>query len=249
MNTISAIIIEDELPAAELLFSYLQKYPEINVIERCKDGFTGLKGIQEHKPDLVFLDIQMPKLTGFELLELLDEKPFVIFTTAYDEFAIKAFEMNAVDYLLKPFSQERFDKAIQKAKELIETKSPIISASLNELSKTVANEQSVLERIVVKNNSNISVIPTHKISHIEAYDDYVIIHSEGKKHLKNKSMQFYEQHLNQRMFVRIHRKYIVNVDYIQKIMLWEKETYMVKLTTEDELRASRAGYKRLKELF
>jgi two-component system, LytTR family, response regulator len=249
MMKIRAIIVEDEAPATELLQSYLQEFPNIELMQICSDGFSGVKAIQEHHPQLIFLDVQMPKINGFEMLELLDEQPYVIFTTAFDEYAIKAFEMNAVDYLLKPFSRARFSQAVQKAIERIHLEENAKSdVSIKEKSDFLLKGQ-FLERIVVKNRSKILVFPIHKISHIQAYDDYVIIFSDGDKHLKNKTMIYYETHLPPQTFVRVHRSYIVNVDYIDEIMLWEKETYLIQLKTGEKIRASRSGYKKLKEVF
>ncbi len=249
MKEISVIIIEDEIPAQELILAYLKEHENIRVIEICNDGFSGLKAIQKHQPDLIFLDIQMPKLNGFEMLELIDDRPAIIFTTAYDEFAIRAFEMNAVDYLLKPFSSERFDDALNKVQIRMQIEKHETSKSLKKPSEEFLPEGFSIERIVVKQKSNIVVIPVSKIAYIEAYDDYVFICSEGKRFLKQKTMKFYEEHLNPGKFIRIHRSWIVNIDFISQIMLWEKDTYMVKLKSGEELRASRAGYKRLKEIF
>ncbi len=249
MQKIKVIIIEDELPASELIVAYLKDYPNVEVLKICNDGFAGVKAIQELSPDLIFLDIQMPKLSGFEMLELIENPPAIIFTTAFDEYAIKAFEMNAVDYLMKPFSKERFANALTKAKNKIE-----LSAKMEQQStgmQPIINLPlgNFIERVVVKMNNIISVIPVSKIAYIEAYDDYVFIYSDGKRHLKQKTMKYYEKNLNNNKFLRIHRSWIVNVDFIDQIILWEKDTYKVKLKTGEELRASRSGYKKLKELF
>ncbi len=248
MKPIKAIIIEDEVPASDLLSAYLKEHKHISVIDICSDGFAGLKAIQEKQPDLIFLDVQMPKLTGFEMLEILENPPVIIFTTAFDEYAIKAFEMNAVDYLLKPFSRQRFADALQKAEVRIEM---MKSGSQNDQEKShiaVFPPGKYIDRIVVKKNNRIIVLPVSSVSHIEAYDDYVFIHSEENKNLKQKTMRYYEQYLDPKRFIRIHRSWIVNIEFIDQILLWEKETYMVKLKTGEELRASRSGYKRLKEL-
>lgn len=247
MEKIRAIIVEDETPAVDLVREYLKSYPEIEIVDICNDGFSGIKSVNLHKPDLLFLDIQMPKLTGFEMLELLENKPHIIFTTAFDEFAIKAFELNAIDYLLKPFSRERFDKAISKVITKLASHTEEFENNDSESITNNLASKEILDRIVVKKNSNIIILPLSTVSHIEAYDDYVIIHSEGQKHLKMKTMSYYEKHLPQQTFIRIHRSYIVNIEFIEQIMLWEKDTYMVKLKSSHELRASRAGYKRLKE--
>src|ERR1700758_653213 len=170
---INAVIIDDEPLARSIVKEYLQNHKNISVLQECNDGFEGVKAITKHKPDIIFLDIQMPKITGFEMLELIDSPPAVIFTTAFDEYAIKAFEAHAVDYLLKPFSKERFDKALKKWKEqhnTNETRSN--TTSLLDDAKKQPEEQS---RVVVKNGNNIKIIPVSEIHYLEAYDDYVKI--------------------------------------------------------------------------
>ncbi len=249
MNKITVLIIDDEKPAAELISAYLKDFPDIEIAAICNDGFSGAKAIQEHSPDLIFLDVQMPKLTGFEMLEIIENPPEVIFTTAYDEYAIKAFEINAVDYLMKPFSKERFANALNKAVYKIQNTQKDSTQNTDKQIITNTPSDLFIERVVVKMNSNITVIPVSKISHIEAYDDYVFIYSEGKRHLKQKTMKYYEEHLDIKKFIRIHRSWIVNVDFIDQIILWEKDTYKIKLKTGEELRASRSGYKKLKEMF
>jgi len=249
MNPIKVIIIDDEQPATELISAYLQKIGGYEIAGICHDGFSALKSIQELNPDLIFLDVQMPKLTGFEMLELIENPPVIIFTTAFDEFAIKAFEMNAVDYLLKPFSRDRFAASLEKAAQQLVFRKQNHKSSRKTNDATVEIAPDILERIVVKKNNKIFVLSASAITHFEAYDDYVIIHSDGQRFIKQKTMQFYDQHLDPKKFIRIHRSWIVNVECIDQIMLWEKETYMVKLKDGSELRASRAGYKRLKELF
>ena len=249
MEKIKALIIEDEMPAVELIQSYLQDYPNIEVAAVCNDGFSGIKAVQEHKPQLIFLDVQMPKLTGFEMLELIDELPAIIFTTAFDEYAIKAFEMNAVDYLLKPFSRERFASAVKKAIDKMQLFDSKSSQNVKIETNSFHPEGRLIERIVIKKESKILVIPDNKISHLEAYGDYVFVYSGEERHIKQKTMKFYEQNLDSKKFLRIHRSWIVNVDYIDQIMLYEKDTYKVKLKTGHELRASRAGYKNLREFF
>lgn len=243
------LIIEDELPAAELIVAYLKDYPNIQNTGIFNDGFSGLKAIQESSPDIVFLDVQMPKLNGFEMLELIETPPIIVFTTAFDEYAIKAFDMNAADYLLKPFSKQRFSEAIDKAVKRLELKKTSSTLGLEDNVIDFLPPGKIIERIVVKNNARITILPVHEVSHIEAWDDYVIVHSNGQKHLKQKTMKYYEDHLQLNRFIRIHRSFIVNVDFIDQIMLWEKETYMVKLKNGTELRASRSGYKKLKEIF
>src|ERR1700749_1896195 len=169
-----ALLIDDEPLARMVVREYLQAFPQIEVITECNDGFEGLKAIQQYQPDLIFLDIQMPKINGFEMLELLDQSPAVIFTTAFDEYAIKAFEAHAVDYLLKPFSQDRFDKAIQKWKE----QKAGSQKNTEELLETASYSPSQRQRIVVKTGSKIKIIPVQDVFYLEAADDYVKVHTQ-----------------------------------------------------------------------
>ena len=242
---IRVLIIEDEEPARELIRHYLAGYDEIDVVGECADGFSGLKSIQELTPDLVFLDIQMPKLTGFELLEVLEKRPEIIFTTAYDEFAIKAFDLNAVDYLLKPYSQERFDAALKKGISRLGKEKEDDSPKSGFDGYRSEGSPSI-NRIVVRKGSGISFIPIDTILYIEAEDDYVMIwHDEGKA-LKQQTMKYYESNLPEDEFVRIHRSAIVRVDQISRIEPYGKDTYRAILKNEKRLPVSRSGYKKLK---
>lgn len=241
---IKTIVIDDEPLARMIILEYLKGHTDITVLAECGDGFEGAKAIQQHKPDLVFLDIQMPKLTGFEMLEILDEMPNVIFTTAFDEFAIKAFEKNAIDYLLKPISQERFEQAISKFKSNHTTVTP---QDTREKVNTITEEES-LERIVVKNGSQIKIIPVQQVNFLEAYDDYVKIHTKDGMFLKNKTMSSFEKQLDAKQFVRVHRSFIVKVDQLAKIEPMEKESYIATLLTGEKINISKSGYVRLKQV-
>ena len=234
------IIIDDEPLARQLVIEYLQSYKDLVVLE-CNDGFEGIKAIQQHSPDLVFLDIQMPKINGFEMLELLEETPPVIFTTAFDEFAIKAFETNAVDYLLKPFSKERFDKAFIKflQRPTQNTISVIDTAAESPLQQN---------RIVVKDGSKIKIIPVNQVQFLEAADDYVKIVTAEGSFLKKRTMSFFERSLEAQQFVRIHRSYIVNSQLITRINGHEKENHSLQLNTGVSLPVSKTGYAKLKDL-
>jgi two-component system, LytTR family, response regulator len=245
MNT--AIIIDDEQPARDLIKHYLKAFPDIELLGDYPDGFSGLKAIQELKPEIVFLDIQMPKLTGFELLEILENPPHIIFSTAYDQYAIKAFEMTAVDYLLKPYSAERFGQAIKKVMQQI-LSSGAETPQLKNLVSTLETNPEYLQRIAVKTRHKIEVIPVNDISHIEADDDYVTIHTDKEKYLKEKTMKYMESHLDPAQFVRVHRSYIVNINQIARLELYQKETYHVLLKNGASIRASTTGYKELKQL-
>jgi two-component system LytT family response regulator len=204
-----------------------------------------VKAIQQHQPDLIFLDIQMPKINGFEMLELVDQPPAVIFTTAFDEYAIKAFEAHAIDYLLKPFSQERFDNAIAKWNE---QKTPANDRGTHGLLETASQSPSQSQRIVVKNGSKIKIIPVHDILYLEAADDYVKVHTPEGYFLKNKTMNHFEQVLDGQQFVRSHRSYIVNVQQITRIDPYEKDNHVAILRSGVKVPVSRSGYGKLKEV-
>ncbi len=244
-NKIRTIIIDDEQLARSITKGYLSKHPEIEIIAECSNGFDAIKKINEEKPDLIFLDIQMPKINGFEMLELLENPPAIIFTTAYDQFAIKAFEVSAVDYLLKPFSEERFNKALKKSYTYIQDKFQQDSAIKNIIKQ---NDERIefLERVVIKEGAKISILPVESIKWIEAQDDYVMINSEQGRFLKKKTMKYFENHLDENMFIRIHRSYIINADYIQHLEQKGKESYQLILKNGKELPVSKTGLSKLK---
>lgn len=240
-----AVIIDDEPLSREIVKAYLKAFPEIEVAQECGDGFEGVKAIQQHNPDLIFLDIQMPKITGFEMLELIDQKPAVIFITAYDSFAIKAFEANAVDYLLKPVAEDRFRAAILKWKSQIAPASPEPMERVLSTMSTTAGQQN---RIVVKTGSKVKIIPSHEILYLEADDDFVKIFTAEGSFLKNKTMSFYEQSLDAAHFVRVHRSYIVQINQITKIEPYQKETHLAILRDGKQIPVSKTGYAKLKTI-
>jgi two-component system LytT family response regulator len=239
-----AIIIDDEPLARMIVKEYLQSYKEIEIVGECGDGFEGLKAIQQYQPDLVFLDIQMPKITGFEMLELVDQPVSIIFTTAYDQYAIKAFEANAVDYLLKPFGKERFDKAMQKFSEQRGANSR--KEQPEQLLQTAANSPTQNNRVVVKNGNKIKIIPAIDILYLEAADDYVKIHTKEGAFLKNKTMSYFEETLDRSLFVRCHRSYIINIQEVTRIDQNEKDSHIALLKSGIKIPVSRNGYTKLK---
>jgi two-component system, LytTR family, response regulator len=246
MENIRTVIVEDEAPARDILKHYLKDFPVIDIVAECADGFSGLKTITELKPDLVFLDIQMPRLTGFEMIEVMTEKPVIIFTTAYDQFAIKAFEMNAIDYLLKPFPKERLRNAVQKAVEKIGKRTEDERPPALLLEK-IPNSAAPLNRIVARKGNSINIIPVEQIRYLHAEDDYVMIfHSDGKV-LKQQTMKYYEENLPKEKFARIHRSFIVKIEEINRLEPYSKDNYVAVLHSGDKLPVSRAGYKHLKE--
>lgn len=235
------LIIDDEPLARSIIRAYLKPFPGIAVAGECGDGFEAAKMIADTHPDLLFLDIQMPKINGFELLELLPEPPAVIFTTAFDEYALKAFEVHALDYLLKPFSAERFSLAVEKWLSVApETRTPLPAVNYQH-----PEEQF---RVVIKDGSEIRIIPTAEIHYIEAYDDYVKIHTAKGTHLKKKTMAHFEQSLPPQQFVRIHRSFILNIQELTRIESYEKNSYVAILKSGARLSISRNAYADLKQV-
>lgn len=241
---IRTLIIEDEEPARMLVRKFLEDFSEIEVLGECADGFAAVKSINEHKPDLIFLDVQMPKLSGFELLEIIEHKPQVIFTTAYDSYAIKAFDENAVDYLLKPFSRERFADAVRKVMGRIASQD---EQNYTDVIALAEGKTEILQRIAVKSGSKIEIIAVGDIIYLESEGDYVMIHTKTGKFLKEKTMKYFEQHLDRDTFIRVHRSYIININEISRIELFEKESYIIKLKSGEQVKASSSGYKALKD--
>ena len=239
------VIIDDESLARSIVKEYLLKHPDLQVVEECNNGFEGMKAIQQHHPDLVLLDIQMPKINGFEMLELLEQPPPIIFTTAYDEYAIKAFEAYAIDYLLKPFNQDRFDKAIRKWGEQKNQNSEKVTRDLLESASQLPPQN---HRIVVKTAGRIKIIPVDEIYFLEAADDYVKVHTKEGSFLKNKTMAHFEKVLDIQKFVRTHRSYIVNVQLITRLDPYEKENHIAILKTGAQIPVSKSGYGKLKEV-
>lgn len=244
MEKVKAVIIEDEELGRELIKNYLKDVENIEIIAECENGFEGIKAIQDLKPDVVFLDIQMPKLNGFEMLEILDEKPEIIFTTAYNQYAIQAFELNAVDYLLKPFSKERLLDAFEKAVSRMKMNQPG-AEKINKLIQQPLDE--IIERVVVKSNTKIHVIPVEKIRYLEAQDDYVMIYTFEGRHLKQSTMKYFEEHLDPKEFMRVHRSYIIRLDQVVQLEPYGKDSYVAKLKDGPAVKISKSGFKNLKE--
>ena len=246
MEKIKIVIIDDEAPAREIIKHYLTEVDGVEIIAECADGFTGLKTVSLMKPDLVFLDIQMPRLTGIEMIEVMTEKPEIIFTTAYDQFAIRAFELNAVDYLMKPFPKRRFLEAVKKAISRIRSE----EGNKKPASEILAIKPEIsppLNRMVVRKGNAINLIPVEEIRYLEAQDDYVMIYHSAGKALKQQTMKSCEDNLSKNDFVRIHRSYIVNIGEIKRIEPYGKDNYVAILQSGDKLPVSRSGYKHLKE--
>jgi two-component system, LytTR family, response regulator len=243
---IRVVLIDDESLARRLVRKYLEDFSEFEIVDECADGFTAAKSIAQHKPDLIFLDVQMPKLNGFELIELLDPCPCVIFTTAFDQYALKAFEASAVDYLLKPFGKDRFDKAIQNFKDRFSQSiaQPLTKSLIEELH----NNSSEIDRIAVKSGNEIRILSTDNLRFLEAHDDYVKLFSKTDLFLKKQTLSYYDAHLPERQFVRIHRSFIVNIEEILRIEQAEKDGHWIILKDLNRLPVSRSGYQKLKKV-
>ena len=238
---IRTILIDDEPLARDIVKHYLNNYPDIEIVAECSDGFEGLKAITQHRPDFIFLDIQMPKINGFEMLELVEDPPAVIFVTAFDEYAIKAFEVNAIDYLLKPIEQDRFDLAMKKLPAKLK-QTEIIHELLDSASVSPVQNN----RVVVKTNGVIKIIPIANIHYLEADDDHVKLSTTEGIFFKNKTMSFFERTLDASQFIRIHRSYLINLSQVYKIELKEKDSYVVLLKSDIWLPVSKTGYIKLK---
>lgn len=237
------LIIDDEPLARSIVKEYLEDYSDLEIVGECGDGFEAVKSISTLKPDLIFLDIQMPKINGFEVLEIINEKPAIIFTSAFDEFALKAFETNSLDYLLKPFSKERFDSAINKWRNTLNVQND----KLDKLNESTFKQPDEQLRVVIKDNQEIIIIPTSEIEYFEAYDDYIKIHHKGKVHLKKKTMNYFEQTLNPKQFIRIHRSFLLNINELTRIETFEKNSYIAILKSGKRIPISRSAYAPLKE--
>jgi two-component system LytT family response regulator len=237
------IIIDDEPLGRQLLAALLANHPEFDLVATCGDGFEGFKAIQQYQPDLIFLDVQMPRLSGFEMLELLDEPPAVIFTTAFDQYAMNAFEAHAIDYLLKPITRERFDKAIERWMKTAGN-TPKTTSDLPALAEHAA--AGYAQRIVVKDRGAIRIIPASDIQYIEAADDYVKIFTADGAFLKKATMGHIEASLDPAQFVRVHRSAIIPVSQIAKIEPYEKESHIARLQCGANVPVSKAGMAKLK---
>jgi len=241
------LLIDDEPLARMVVLEYLQDFKDrIEVLGECNDGFEGLKAIQLHQPDLIFLDVQMPKINGFEMLELVENPPAVIFTTAFDEYAIKAFETHAVDYLLKPFSKDRFNKAVEKFLAQKPVEQP--AKQTESLLEAAAQSPAQHERIVVKTGTKVKIIPVADVEYLEADDDYVSVHTKEGSFLKNKTMSFFEQTLDADQFVRVHRSYIIKIQDITRIDPYEKDAHIAILKSGAKIPVSKTGYAKLKQV-
>jgi two-component system LytT family response regulator len=243
-KTICAILVDDEELARRVLREMLASHEEIRILAECANGFEAVKAFEEHHPDLMFLDVQMPKLTGFDVLELTGPDVAVVFVTAHDEYAMRGFDVHAVDYLLKPVSKDRFEAALARAKSRLGEKMPAPA----ELSAAARGPKDYIERVVVKDGTKVTLIPIHKLDYAEAQDDYIALVASGKKHLKQQTIASLEGCLDPARFVRVHRSYIVNLERVARIEPYGKDSRVAILVDGARLPVSRAGYARLQAL-
>jgi two-component system LytT family response regulator len=248
VNTVSgrirAIIVDDEELARHVLHELIAAHTDIEIVAECANGFEAVKAVTELKPDLLFLDIQMPKLDGFEVLELIGTDLAIVFCTAYDQYALRAFEVHAVDYLLKPFGAERFEAALTRARQRMGEQKRVPP----DLAAQARTPGQFSDRIVLRDGSDVHIIPINKLDYAEAQDDYVALASEGKKRLKQQTISSLEQSLDPARFLRVHRSYILNLDRLKKLEPYGKDSHVAILIDGTRLPVSRSGYTRLRTL-
>lgn len=242
------VIVDDELLARSVLREYLARHDDIEIIAECANGFDAVKAIAELEPELVFLDIQMPRLDGFEVAELIGAKTRLIFVTAYDQYALKAFECHALDYLLKPFSEQRFDQALAHARANRNAAAASESAAVQTLAREAATRAAPLDRVLIRDGAKVHVIASARIDYIEAQDDYISIRSEGKSYLKSQTLAELETQLDPAKFLRVHRSYLLNIDGIRRIEAATKDSHVAILRDDTRIPVSKAGYQKLKLL-
>jgi two-component system LytT family response regulator len=242
VRPLRVVVVDDEELARSLVREHLAAHPGVEVVAECANGLEAIEAVAAHTPDLLFLDVQMPRLTGFETLELLDPRPAVVFVTAYDRYAVRAFEVNAVDYLLKPFSKERFDAALARARALLGSgaKGPDPSA----LTAAARPAGAPLDRIAVRDGTRVTLLPVDTVEWMKAEDDYVLIRSGGKSHLKHQTLADLAAQLPSARFVRVHRSWVVNFTKLSSL----EEGKTAVMADGERIPVSRAGAARLKEL-
>jgi two-component system LytT family response regulator len=244
-ETLRVVIVDDEPLARAMVRQCLRAHAGVEIAAECANGFEAVKAVTELSPDLLFLDVQMPKLSGFEVLELIGRDVAVVFTTAYDQYALRAFDVHAVDYLLKPFSEERFAEALSRARARLGAKDAL---PIDALASEARPRQGPLERVLIRDGSQVHVLPVDRIDYVEAQDDYVCFKSDGKSYLKDQTMGSAEASMDPARFVRIHRSYLLNLDRIARVELYAKDSRVAILRDGTRLPVSRAGYARLAKL-
>jgi len=239
MKPIRTVVVDDEALARQQLTELVSGHDRLALVGEASDGVQALSVIETEQPDLVFLDIRMPGKSGLEVVELMQHKPRIIFTTAFEEFAVTAFELQALDYLLKPFGRRRFEQAVQRLTGYDDDLADRIAA---------ATEVGPLERLYVRDRGRVKLVPVSEIVRIEAADDYAQLHTQNGEYLVSCRMKMLEERLDSALFVRIHRSSIVNLNHIQDIASSGNGRYEVRLKDGEILNASRSGAARLRDL-
>ena len=242
------VIVDDEPLARAVVHEYLARQPGVEILAECGNGFDAVKAVAELSPDVLFLDVQMPKLNGFEVLELLGRDVAVVFITAYDQYALRAFEVHAVDYLLKPFSEERMAEALARTRERLRAAPEKDSLDVGALVSQARPRQGPLERVLIRDGPQVHVIPVERLDYVEAQDDYVAFKADGRQYLKDQTLASVESLLDPGRFVRIHRSYLLNIERIARVELYAKDSRVAILRDGTRLPVSRAGYARLSKL-
>jgi two-component system LytT family response regulator len=245
MSTLRIAIVDDEELARRVVREYLQDVDDVEIVAECANGFEAVKVATELEPDLLLLDVQMPKLTGFEVVELVGREQPVVFVTAYDQYALRAFEVHAVDYLLKPFERDRLLEALARARERLQQRQPAAAAALKAAGESRPRP---LDRILIRDGAKVHIVPVSRVDYVQAQDDYVCIRSEGREYLKEQTLGELEAALDPARFVRIHRSYLLNVDRLARVEPMSKDSRAAILKDGTELPVSRTGYQRLTEL-
>jgi two-component system LytT family response regulator len=239
---LKVLIVDDEPLARQVARQYAEAVPGVEVVGECANGYEAVKAVSEAVPDVLVLDVQMPKLSGFDVLELIGGGPAVIFATAHDEFALKAFEVHAVDYLLKPFSQERMAEALERARGRLAAEAAGAALALRDALRQVR-----IERILVRDGGRVHIVPVDRLDYVQAQDDYVMLYAGEKTLLKEQPLSSLEAQLDPARFVRIHRSYLINLARLERVELEAKDRRVAVLTTGARLPVSRSGHQRLTE--
>ena len=245
MKKIKCILVDDESLARDLLFEYLSEYPEIKVVAQCSGGREAIKKIDELQADLVFLDVQMPGTDGFDVLEDIESDPFIIFCTAYDKYALKAFDKNAIDYLLKPIDKSRFDLAVKRAIKRIEKEESNFIHIIEDLNDRSTNSYS--KNLFVQKSEKLVNLPVSNIVHLEASKDYTIISTKNDQFVSSTGISKLEEKLDPDLFIRIHRSTIINIDKLLEIEKFGNSGLAAKMENGKVFTISRSYTKAIRE--
>jgi len=248
MNTIKTIIIDDEPLGRRIIREYLEDHTDVEIITECRDAHEALEAIEKYNPDLIFLDINMPEIDGFELLRMLNKMPFVIFSTAYDQYAINAFEVNAVDYLLKPYDHDRFDTALNRVRQQIIHKERGEKDNIEKLLQTISQKKEYLNRLMVKDSGKIIIVKTSEIIRAEAVEDYVNLFTPSGEYLIHQSLSYMEKRLDPEYFIRVHRSHIINLRFLTELQPWSNGRFKCLMKDNSTIIVSRSGAKKLRML-